>query len=94
MTFAEGAGRRAQRITQLVKHLVADAQSAGDLEEFDMANQLLRVAETLMSNPLLSENERINLAKLLIGAHQRFWQLRDRGDDDPLPCSIIRLWKH
>ena len=94
MTTIEGSGYRALQITRLAKHVISKAQIAGDLEEFEVTKWLLHAAEKLMSYPSLTRKDRVSVAIRLIGAHQRFWYLRDQRDDPLLSQREVRIWQH
>ncbi len=94
MIVIEGSARRALQITQLAKHIISYAQIAGDLNEFATATQLLHMAEKLMLDLSLTQKNRVSLAKLLIGAHQRFWHLRDERDRSLPSRREARIWQH
>ena len=94
MVIIEDPASKAFRITQLAKHIISNAQVAGDVKEFGVANQLLHIAEALMRDASLTHKVRLSLAALLIGAHQRFWHMRDQDNVDLLSRGPAGFWKH
>ena len=48
MAIIENSAHPSFRITMLARHFISNAQIACDLEKFEMVNQLLQMAETLM----------------------------------------------
>ena len=94
MDIIEGSAGRAFRIKYLPKHIISNAQIAGDLEKFQVAIQLLHMVEALMWDVSLTQKDRAILAALLVGAHQRFWHIRDQHDIDLLPAKAVRTWEH
>ncbi|MGI4793190.1 MAG: hypothetical protein ACRYG8_03720 [Janthinobacterium lividum] len=94
MNLVEATTGRAFRVKYLAKHIISNAQLAGDLEKLQVAIQLLHMAEALMWDPSLTQKDRTALAALLVGAHQRFWHTRDQHDIELLPAKAARAWEH
>ncbi len=54
---------------------------ACDQSDFDVADQLLRVLETMLtSRPLTPDGNRRRSMESLVAAHERLWQLRHQSD--------------
>ncbi len=54
---------------------------ACDQSDFDVADQLLRVLETMLTRrPLTPDGNRRRSMESLVAAHERLWQLRHQSD--------------
>ncbi|MGI4794573.1 MAG: hypothetical protein ACRYG8_10950 [Janthinobacterium lividum] len=94
MNLIEVTAGRASRVKHLAKHIISNAQVAGDLEKLKVAIQLLHMAEALMWDPSLTQKDRAVLSALLVGAHQRFWHIRDQHEIELWPSRMARNWEH
>jgi hypothetical protein len=77
---ASGPPRNTRRLSD--KILVA-FHSACDQSEYEIAEQLLRILETLTTRrPMMPEGGRRRSLDVLVAAYERLWNLRNPGAGD------------
>ena len=64
---------------RLAKLLIMLSQRACDEQDFEIASNILRLAETFMLRSMISSTEKRPIITLLVAGHELLWTRRHRG---------------